>query len=136
MLRLIKEFPLQVGLFLFNTGIFAWLQTTSSAILAQLNLKEPLSQYIPEPILALTGDSVAAHSGLCRQCRLGLVDFFHDCSGYHPFYQGGSQVPLRAGPDSHWSLSAFPESGDDSLLDGSLRQIRFGFTEQISWFNC
>ena len=60
MFRLIKEFPLQVGLFLFNTGIFAWLQTTSSAILAQLNLKEPLSQYIPEPILALTGDSVAA----------------------------------------------------------------------------
>ena len=60
MLRLIKEFPLQVGLFLFNTGIFAWLQTTSSVILAQLGLKEPLTQYIPEPILALTGDSVAA----------------------------------------------------------------------------
>ena len=60
MFRLIKEFPLQAGLFLFNTGIFAWLQTTSSAILAQLGLKEPLTQYIPESILALTGDSVAA----------------------------------------------------------------------------
>ena len=54
MFRLIKEYPLQAGLFLFNTGIFAWLQTTSSAILAQLGLKEPLTQYIPEPILALT----------------------------------------------------------------------------------
>ena len=60
MLRLIKDNPLQAGLFLFNTGIFAWLQTTSSAILAQLGLKEPLTQYIPESILALTGDSVAA----------------------------------------------------------------------------
>ena len=60
MFRLIKEHPLQAGLFLFNTGIFAWLQTTSSALLAQLGLKEPLSQYIPAPILALTGDSVAA----------------------------------------------------------------------------
>ena len=60
MLRLIKDNPLQAGLFLFNTGIFAWLQTTSSVILAQLGLKEPLTQYIPEPILALTGDSVAA----------------------------------------------------------------------------
>ena len=60
MLRLIKDNPLQAALFLFNTGIFAWLQTTSSAILAQLGLKEPLTQYIPESILALTGDSVAA----------------------------------------------------------------------------
>ena len=60
MFRFIKEYPLQAGLFLFNTGIFAWLQTTSSALLAQLGLKEPLTQYIPGPILALTGDSVAA----------------------------------------------------------------------------
>ena len=56
MFRFIKEYPLQAGLFLFNTGIFAWLQTTSSALLAQLGLKEPLTQ----SILALTGDSVAA----------------------------------------------------------------------------
>ena len=131
MLRLIKEFPLQVGLFLFNTGIFAWLQTTSSAILAQLNLKEPLSQYIPEPILALTGDSVAAHSGLCRQCRLGLVDFFHDRPGYYPFYQGGSQVPLCGGPDCDWSLSAFPKSGDDSLLDRWLNRQGLMFSERM-----
>ena len=60
MLRLIKDNPLQVGLFLFNTGIFAWLQATSSVILSQLGLKETLTQYIPAPILALTGDSVAA----------------------------------------------------------------------------
>lgn len=58
--RFIMGNPLSVSLFLFNTGIFAWLQTTSTTILTNLNLQENLTQYIPAPILVFTGNSLSA----------------------------------------------------------------------------
>ena len=37
--KIIKMYPEQALLFLFNTGVFAWLQTTGSFIAAKLGFK-------------------------------------------------------------------------------------------------
>lgn len=58
--NVIKEHPLPAGLFLFNTGIFAWLHTTSTTIVHNLGLQENLADYIPAPIRTFTGENLAA----------------------------------------------------------------------------
>ncbi len=60
--KIIKMYPEQALLFLFNTGVFAWLQTTGSFIAAKLGFKsiqtEVLLSYIPAWLRVLAGDSL------------------------------------------------------------------------------
>ena len=60
--KIIKKYPEQALLFLFNTGVFAWLQTTGSFIAAKLGFKsiqtEVLLSYIPAWLRVLAGDSL------------------------------------------------------------------------------
>lgn len=60
--KIIKKYPEQALLFLFNTGVFAWLQTTGSFIAAKLGFRsiqtEVLLSYIPAWLRVLAGDSL------------------------------------------------------------------------------
>lgn len=60
--KIIKMYPEQALLFVFNTGVFAWLQTTGSFIAAKLGFKsiqtEVLLSYIPAWLRVLAGDSL------------------------------------------------------------------------------
>lgn len=60
--KIIKMYPEQALLFLFNTGVFAWLQTTGNFIAAKLGFKsiqtEVLLSYIPAWLRVLAGDSL------------------------------------------------------------------------------
>lgn len=58
--KLFLKNPLVSSLFLFNTGIFAWLQTSSATLLNNLDLQKNLLPYIPPVILTFTGENVAA----------------------------------------------------------------------------
>lgn len=60
--KFISQHPEQAFLFLFNTGVFAWLQTTGLAIATKLGFDsiqaESLLAYIPDWLRFLLGDSL------------------------------------------------------------------------------
>lgn len=60
--KFISHHPEQAFLFLFNTGVFAWLQTTGLAIATKLGVDsiqaESLLAYIPDWLRFLLGDSL------------------------------------------------------------------------------
>ncbi|MBJ8325411.1 hypothetical protein [Streptococcus pacificus] len=59
MLRLIKKFPEQVFLFLFNAGVFTWLKMGSQTILNNLGVDSAnLMAKVPDSIRTLTGGSL------------------------------------------------------------------------------
>ena len=60
--KFIKRYPQQTFLILFNTGVFAWLQTTGLAIAAKLGFSSisstVLLSHVPSWLRLLTGDSL------------------------------------------------------------------------------
>nr|WP_247197959.1 hypothetical protein [Streptococcus suis] len=48
----IKRYPEQALLFLYNAGIFAWMQSTSHSIMEQIGIDSNWFDKIPEPIKA------------------------------------------------------------------------------------
>lgn len=66
--QLIRRYPQQAFLILFNTGVFAWLQTTGWAIATKLGFgslsTSALLSLIPDWLRFLTGDSLEKLRGL------------------------------------------------------------------------
>ncbi|MDO4667323.1 MAG: hypothetical protein Q4A90_05745 [Streptococcus sp.] len=58
--RLIRYFPEQVFLFVFNSGVFAWLWTSGNEIANQIGITETWQKYIPAPIQQFFGDNSQA----------------------------------------------------------------------------
>lgn len=56
----IRYYPEQAFLFVFNTGIFAWLQATGSNIANQIDLTSAWNQYVPDVVKDFVGDSAPA----------------------------------------------------------------------------
>lgn len=56
----IRYYPEQAFLFVFNTGIFAWLQATGSTIANQIGLTSAWNQYVPDVVKDFVGDSAPA----------------------------------------------------------------------------
>lgn len=58
--HLIRYFPEQVFLFVFNSGVFAWLWTSGNEIANQIDITETWQKYIPAPIQQFFGDNSQA----------------------------------------------------------------------------
>ncbi|MBM7636615.1 hypothetical protein [Streptococcus saliviloxodontae] len=59
--KFVKKYPEQAFLFLFNTGIFAWLQTTGLMIANKLGVQlQVVQELIPEWLRLLVGNSVSS----------------------------------------------------------------------------
>lgn len=57
--RLARRYPMQTFLFLFNAGVFTWLQTTGTMIANRLGLSgEGIWTYIPNWVKMLTSHSI------------------------------------------------------------------------------
>ena len=57
--RLARRYPMQTFLFLFNAGVFTWLQTTGTMIANRLGLSgDGIWIYIPNWVKTLTSDSI------------------------------------------------------------------------------
>lgn len=61
----LKRYPEQMILILFNTGVFAWLKTTSSQILSHFNID--LGNQIPTFLRILIGDNVTSLQNIISQ---------------------------------------------------------------------
>lgn len=59
----IRRFPEQVFLFIFNSGVFAWLWTSGTEIASQIGLTDVWQNHIPVPIQAFFGESSQAVQG-------------------------------------------------------------------------
>lgn len=69
----IKRYPEQALLFLYNAGVFAWLQTSGKAILDQVGLDSNWLEKIPAPIREITGASVAGLQGILQSSAWGWL---------------------------------------------------------------
>ncbi|KXT69100.1 hypothetical protein [Streptococcus cristatus] len=56
----IRRFPEQVFLFVFNSGVFAWLWKSGTDIANQIGLTEAWQNHVPEPIQAFFGENSQA----------------------------------------------------------------------------
>ena len=57
--RLARRYPMQTFLFLFNAGVFTWLQTTGTMIANRLGLSgDGILIYIPNWVKTLTSHSI------------------------------------------------------------------------------
>ena len=57
--RLARRYPMQTFHFLFNAGVFTWLQTTGTMIAYRLGLSgDGIWIYIPNWVKTLTSDSI------------------------------------------------------------------------------
>ena len=57
--RLARRYPMQTFLFLFNAGVFTWLQTTGTMIANRLGLSgDDIWIYIPNWVITLTSHSI------------------------------------------------------------------------------
>ncbi|MFV8044997.1 hypothetical protein ACMZ6Y_02625 [Streptococcus pluranimalium] len=66
--RWMKRHPFEVFLYLFNTGIFAWLMVTTRLILSRLGLHSlPVLEQLPSWILSMGNYSLAPMRGLVGQ---------------------------------------------------------------------
>ncbi len=69
----IKRYPEQALLFIYNAGIFTWLQTTSHTIMEQIGLDSSWADKIPAPLKALTGASIGAMQELLSSSAWGWL---------------------------------------------------------------
>ncbi|MGV3322266.1 hypothetical protein [Streptococcus hyovaginalis] len=66
--RWMKRHPFEAFLYLFNTGIFAWLMVTTRLILSRLGLHGlPVLEQLPSWILSMGNHSLAPIRGLVGQ---------------------------------------------------------------------
>lgn len=63
LMRAVRYYPEQVGLLVFNTGVFAFLWETGRQISDQIGLSAVWKEYIPSPIKALVGEHAANVQG-------------------------------------------------------------------------
>ncbi|HFU4216891.1 TPA: hypothetical protein ACGO8M_000265 [Streptococcus suis] len=68
-----KRYPEQALLFIFNAGIFAWLQSTSRSIMEQIGIDSSWFDKIPEPIKAWTGASLESMQTLLNSSAWGWL---------------------------------------------------------------
>lgn len=73
LINTIKRYPEQALLFLYNAGVFAWLQTSGRAILDQIGLDSNWLEKIPAPIREITGTSVAGLQGILQSSAWGWL---------------------------------------------------------------
>ena len=67
---LIRHFPEQVFLFLFNSGIFAWLWKSGSDIANQLGMTAAWETHVPAPIQAFFGENVETVQGFFQHSAI------------------------------------------------------------------
>lgn len=72
-LNLIKRYPEQVLLFVYNAGIFTWLKTSGQSIIDQLGVSADWLEKIPSPIRALAGSSLAGMETLLHSSAWGWL---------------------------------------------------------------
>lgn len=73
LISMIKRYPEQALLFIYNAGIFAWLQTTSHTIMEQIGLDSSWADKIPAPLKAFTGASMSAMQDLLSSSAWGWL---------------------------------------------------------------
>ena len=66
----IRRFPEQVFLFLFNSGIFAWLWKSGSDIANQLGVTAAWETHVPAPIQAFFGENVETVQGFFQHSAI------------------------------------------------------------------
>lgn len=80
----IKRYPEQALLFLYNAGIFAWMQSTSHSIMEQIGIDSNWFDKIPEPIKVLDRCQSREYANLTQFFRLGMADCIYDIDVGHP----------------------------------------------------
>ncbi|HFI2447563.1 TPA: hypothetical protein ACGO8L_000638 [Streptococcus suis] len=68
-----KRYPEQALLFIYNAGIFAWLQSISRSIMEQIGIDSTWFDKIPEPIKAWTGASLESMQTLLHSSAWGWL---------------------------------------------------------------
>ena len=68
--NIIRRFPEQVFLFLFNSGIFAWLWKRGSHIANQLGVTAAWESHVPAPIQAFFGENVETVQGFFQHSAI------------------------------------------------------------------
>jgi len=68
--NIIRRFPEQVFLFLFNSGIFAWLWKSGSDIANQLGVTAAWESHVPAPIQAFFGENVETVQGFFQHSAI------------------------------------------------------------------
>ena len=68
--NIIRCFPEQVFLFLFNSGIFAWLWKSGSDIANQLGVTAAWGTHVPAPIQAFFGENVETVKGFFQHSAI------------------------------------------------------------------
>lgn len=69
----IKRYPEQALLFLYNAGVFVWLQTSGQTIVDRVGLDSNWLEKIPAPLREITGDSVAGLQGILQSSAWGWL---------------------------------------------------------------
>ena len=68
--NIIRRFPEQVFLFLFNSGIFAWLWKSGSDIANQLGMTAAWESHVPALIQAFFGENVETVQGFFQHSAI------------------------------------------------------------------
>ena len=71
--NLLKRYPEQALLFLYNAGIFEWLKTSGQSIMNQLGLSSDWVEKIPAPVRDLAGNSLAVMESLLNSSAWGWL---------------------------------------------------------------
>lgn len=61
--QIIRRFPEQVFLFVFNSGVFAWLWQSGQDIANRLGVTAAWENHVPAPIQAFVGENMQAAQG-------------------------------------------------------------------------
>lgn len=72
-LNLIKRYPEQVLLFVYNAGIFTWLKISGQSIIDQLGVSADWLEKIPSPIRFLAGSSLTGMESLLHSSAWGWL---------------------------------------------------------------
>ena len=76
---LIRHFPEQVFLFVFNSGIFVWLWKSGNEIANQLGVTAAWENHVPAPIQVFFGQNIEAVQG-CKAVSYGCLFSFGELS--------------------------------------------------------
>ena len=68
--NIIRRLPEQVFLFLFNSGIFAWLWKSGSDIANQLGMTAAWENHVPAPIQVFFGQNIEAVQGFFQHSAI------------------------------------------------------------------
>ena len=68
--NIIRSFPEQVFLFLFNSGIFAWLWKSGNDIANHLGVTAAWETHVPAPIQAFFGENVETVQGFFQHSAI------------------------------------------------------------------